>query len=182
MLLLLQKICFSVSHTTRAPRPGEQHGREYYFCCEEDFAALKREGGFLESATFSGASYGTSVAAVKSIQSKGCICLLEIDLEGVRQVQNSTLAQQARFVFIQPPSLAELEKRLRGRKTETEEHIQTRLATAKRELSLAENLRFDRRIVNDNLEEAWGCLHDELLSWFGPRLQREQQQIPQQQP
>ncbi|KAL1975665.1 hypothetical protein VTN31DRAFT_4057 [Thermomyces dupontii] len=151
---------FSVSHTTRAPRAGEQDGREYYFVTREAFLSLVAENGFIEHAEFSGNLYGTSVAAVKAIAEQQRICILDIEMEGVKQVKRTDL--NARFVFIAPPSLEELERRLRGRGTETEESVQRRLAQAKKELEFAQQPGVhDRVIVNDNLDRAY----EELKEW-----------------
>ncbi|KAL1990706.1 hypothetical protein VTN49DRAFT_6545 [Thermomyces lanuginosus] len=153
------KFGFSVSHTTRAPRAGEQDGREYHFVSRETFLSLVAENGFIEHAEFSGNFYGTSVAAVKAIAEQQRICILDIEMEGVKQVKRTDL--NARFVFIAPPSLEELERRLRGRGTETEESVQRRLAQAKKELEFAKEPGVhDRVIVNDDLERAYQELRD----------------------
>ncbi|CBZ51981.1 Guanylate kinase, related [Neospora caninum Liverpool] len=159
---------FSISHTSRQPRPGECHGKEYFFCSREEFERLKKEGHFVESAEFSGNCYGTSFAAVDKVRREERICLLEIDMAGVIQIQSTPLAKQAHFVFIKPPSVVELEARLRGRCTEKEEHIAKRLAAAKRELLLAKEVHFDFYLTNDNLEEAWQKLESQLVQWYGP--------------
>lgn len=145
--------------TTRAPRAGEQDGREYHFVSRETFLSLVAENGFIEHAEFSGNFYGTSVAAVKAIAEQQRICILDIEMEGVKQVKRTDL--NARFVFIAPPSLEELERRLRGRGTETEESVQRRLAQAKKELEFAKEPGVhDRVIVNDDLERAYQELRD----------------------
>ncbi|KEP65129.1 UNVERIFIED_CONTAM: guanylate kinase family protein [Hammondia hammondi] len=159
---------FSISHTSRQPRPGETHGKEYFFCSREEFEKLKKEGHFVESAEFSGNCYGTSFAAVDNVRRGERICLLEIDMAGVLQIQSTPLAQEANFVFIQPPSIEELEARLRGRCTENEEHIAKRLAAAQRELALAKEIHFDFYLTNDNLEDAWQKLEAQLVQWYGP--------------
>lgn len=123
---------FSVSHTTRKPREGEQHGVHYYFETWANIEAAIKRNEFLESATFSANLYGTSVAAVKKVQEEGKVCVLDIEIEGVKQVKNSHL--NALYVFIEPPSLEELERRLRNRKTETEDSLKRRLDTANKEL------------------------------------------------
>ncbi|KFG29009.1 guanylate kinase family protein, partial [Toxoplasma gondii p89] len=120
-----QAFGFSISHTSRQPRPGETHGKEYFFCSREEFEKLKKEGHFVESAEFSGNCYGTSFAAVDNVRRGERICLLEIDMAGVLQIQSTPLAQEANFVFIQPPSIEELKARLRGRRTENEEHVRS---------------------------------------------------------
>ncbi|KFG60170.1 guanylate kinase family protein, partial [Toxoplasma gondii RUB] len=166
--VLLQAFGFSISHTSRQPRPGETHGKEYFFCSREEFEKLKKEGHFVESAEFSGNCYGTSFAAVDNVRRGERICLLEIDMAGVLQIQSTPLAQEANFVFIQPPSIEELKARLRGRRTENEEHIAKRLAAAQRELALAKETHFDFYLTNDNLEDAWQKLEAQLVQWYGP--------------
>ncbi|OOO12260.1 guanylate kinase [Aspergillus oryzae] len=163
---------FSVSHTTRAPRPGEQHGREYYFTTKADFLDLVSKNGFIEHAQFGGNHYGTSVQAVKDIAKKGRICILDIEMEGVKQVKRTDL--NARFMFLAPPSVEELERRLRGRGTESEESLRQegidrnfgskRLAQAKNELEYAkEPGAHNKIVVNDDLEKAYTELRDWIV-------------------
>ncbi|KAI5309485.1 guanylate kinase, partial [Ascosphaera atra] len=152
---------FSVSHTTRSPRPGEQDGREYYFSTRDSFLDLVKANGFIEHAQFGGNFYGTSKKAVKDVAEKGRICILDIEMEGVKQVKNSDL--NARFLFIAPPSEEELEKRLRGRGTENEDSLQKRLAQAKNELAFAKQPGIHEKIiVNDDLDRAYR----EMRNWI----------------
>ncbi|KAF6238190.1 hypothetical protein HO173_003824 [Letharia columbiana] len=145
---------FSVSHTTRSPRPGEQDGREYNFTNQEAFLALVRDGSFIEHAKFGGNYYGTSVEAVKDVAEKGRICVLDIEMEGVKQVKKTDLG--ARFLFLSPPSLKILEERLRGRGTDDEESVKKRLEQADKEMAFAkEKGVHDRIIVNDDLNRAY---------------------------
>jgi len=146
---------FSVSHTTRGPRDGEEEGVAYYFTSKENFAKLVAENAFIEHAQFGSNSYGTSVQAVKTVAEKGRTCILDIEMEGVKQVKkNSSL--NARFLFLQPPSMEVLEQRLRGRATDKEEAILQRLSQAKNELEFAKTPGVhDQIIVNDDLEKAW---------------------------
>ncbi|GKZ18855.1 hypothetical protein AbraIFM66951_001813 [Aspergillus brasiliensis] len=154
--------CFVRLDTTRAPRPGEQDGREYYFTTKEDFLDLVSKNGFIEHAQFGGNYYGTSVQAVKNIAEQGRICILDIEMEGVKQVKRTDL--NARFLFLAPPSVEELEKRLRGRGTETEESLTKRLAQAKNELEYAkEPGAHDKVVVNDDLEKAYTELRDWIV-------------------
>ncbi|PGH03843.1 guanylate kinase [Blastomyces parvus] len=149
----------SVSHTTRAPRAGEQDGREYYFTTRDGFQSLIDEGGFIEWAQFSGNYYGTSTKAVRDVAEKKRICILDIEMEGVKQVKRTNL--NARFLFLAPPSLETLEQRLRNRGTETEESLSSRLAQAKNELEYAKQPgAHDVVIVNDELETAYKALRD----------------------
>ncbi|MCJ1256949.1 hypothetical protein MMC24_004774 [Lignoscripta atroalba] len=164
---------FSVSHTTRSPRPGEQDGREYNFTTKEAFLSLVDEGGFIEHAQFGGNHYGTSIKAVKDIAEKGRICILDIEMEGnframlkssstkgVKQVKRTDL--HARFVFLSPPSLQILEQRLRGRGTEEEESLQKRLKQAEAEMAFSkEEGVHDKVVVNDDLDKAY----QELEAW-----------------
>jgi guanylate kinase len=112
----------TVSHTTRKPRPGEVEGSSYYFVSRDEFEALVAQDTFIEFAEFNGNLYGTSKQTVIDQTAKGSVVLLDIELEGVKQLkeeQSKTDSQiNPRFVFIQPPSLAVLEARLRGRGTE----------------------------------------------------------------
>ena len=148
----------SISATTRATRPGEQDGREYFFLSEKEFRNWIRQGRFLEWAEYTGHLYGTPRHAVQESLEAGRDVILEIELKGAKKV----LAQcpEALMIFIMPPSLEELERRLRGRKTETEEAIQNRLARAKEEMVEVENkMRRSRRkhhygIVNDSVKRA----------------------------
>ncbi|KAI9829033.1 MAG: guanylate kinase [Thelocarpon impressellum] len=145
---------FSVSHTTRGPRAGEVDGREYNFVPKETFLQLVDEGGFIEHAQFSGNHYGTSIKAVKDVADKGLICILDIEMEGVKQVKRTDL--NARFLFLAPPSLAVLEQRLRGRGTEDEASLRKRLDQAEKELAYARTEgAHERVIVNDNVDVAY---------------------------
>ena len=124
------------------------------------FEKLIADNGFIEHAQFGGNFYGTSVAAVKDIAAKGHICILDIEMEGVKQVKKTDL--EARFVFLAPPSVAELERRLRGRGTETEESLQKRLKQAEKEMEYAEaEGNHDKVVVNEDLEKAY----KELEEW-----------------
>ncbi|KAL3490881.1 guanylate kinase-domain-containing protein [Aspergillus germanicus] len=153
---------FSISHTTRSPRPGEQHGREYYFTTKEDFLDLVSKNGFIEHAQFGGNFYGTSVAAVKEIAAKEKICILDIEMEGVKQVKKTDL--NARFLFLAPPSVEELERRLRGRGTETDESLEKRLNQAKNELEFSKQPgAHDKIVVNDDLDTAYKELRDFIV-------------------
>ncbi|KAG5679403.1 hypothetical protein PVAND_008971 [Polypedilum vanderplanki] len=150
---------FSVSHTTRKPRSDEEDGVHYYFVNADDMKEAIKAGEFIETAVFSGNIYGTSKKAIERVQQDGKVCVLDIEIEGVKQVKNSHL--NAIFVFIQPPSIEELERRLRARKTETEESLQKRLNTAKQELAFGlQPGNFDIIIKNHNLKQAYHELRD----------------------
>ena len=140
----------SVSATTRAPRPGELEGQAYCFHSRAAFEGLVAAGGLLEWAEFAGNLYGTPRGPVERHLAEGRPVLLEIELEGARQVRHSFPA--ALQVFLAPPSFAELERRIRGRGTDAEEAIARRLARAGVELEAAAE--FDAVVVNDDLERA----------------------------
>ena len=143
-------VWLSVSATTRTPREGEVHGKNYYFLDKDEFMELVESGGFLEWAQYSGNCYGTPIESVLSNVEAGKQVLLEIDVQGAFQVRDRI--PEAKLVFIEPPSFVELERRLRERATEDEETIQVRLNAAKVELSRKEE--YDIQLVNDDLETA----------------------------
>ena len=140
----------SVSATTRAPRDGERDGEHYFFHTRDRFDALVAEGGLLEWAEFAGNCYGTPLQPVEAQLAEGSPVLLEIELEGARQVRRSF--PQAFQIFLAPPSFDALEQRIRGRGTDSEEAIQKRLARARHELEA--QAEFDAVVVNDDLELA----------------------------
>lgn len=145
------QVWLSVSATTRAPRPGEVNGQHYFFMSQEEFDQTVAEGGFLEHAVVHGrASYGTPKAPVEKAIAEGKLPLLEIDLQGARQVKQN--APDAYFVFLAPPSWDELVRRLVGRGTETPEERERRLETAK--VELAAQSEFDHVIINDDVRRA----------------------------
>lgn len=140
----------SISCTTRAPRAGEADGVNYFFITKEDFKDCIENDKFLEWAEFAGNFYGTKKKFINQCLAEGKDIILEIDTQGALQVKKQM--PEAVLIFICPPSLEDLEKRLRGRHTEEEEAIQKRLEAVKEELSRAEN--FDYKIVNDDLDNA----------------------------
>ena len=151
--LLLERhpeIWLSVSATTRAPRQGEEEGRSYFFLSRPAFEQRAAEGGLLEWAEFAGNLYGTPRQPVEQRLAEGRPVLLEIELEGARQVRRSFPAGFQ--VFLEPPSFEELERRIRGRGTDSEEAITRRLERARIELDAAPE--FDARLVNGDLETA----------------------------
>ena len=143
-------IWLSVSATTRAPRSGEVEGNSYFFLDRPSFERQVAEGGFLEWAEFAGNLYGTPRPAVEQQLAAGRPVLLEIELEGARQVRQSFPAGFQ--VFLEPPSFEELERRIRGRGTDSEEAIARRLERARIELAAAGE--FDARLVNAELPQA----------------------------
>ncbi|XP_023059349.1 guanylate kinase isoform X3 [Piliocolobus tephrosceles] len=127
---------FSVSHTTRNPRPGEENGKDYYFVTREVMQRDIAAGDFIEHAEFSGNLYGTSKAAVQAVQAMNRICVLDVDLQGVRNIKATDL--RPIYISVQPPSLHVLEQRLRQRNTETEESLAKRLAAARADMESSE--------------------------------------------
>jgi len=151
------EVWISVSATTRRPRPGEVDGEHYHFVSDEEFDRMVAEGDLLEWAVVhSTARYGTPRGPVEAALAAGRPALLEIDLQGARQVRETM--PEALFVFLSPPSWEELVRRLVGRATETEEERERRLATAR--LELAAETEFDRTIVNHEVHAA----ADELVA------------------
>ncbi|KAL1351294.1 hypothetical protein HN51_015215 [Arachis hypogaea] len=145
---------FSVSHTTRAPRGMEKDGVHYHFTEKSVMEKEIKDGKFLEFASVHGNLYGTSVEAVEVVADAGKRCILDIDVQGARSVRSSSL--EAVFIFVCPPSMEELEKRLRDRGTETEEQILKRLRNAAAEIEQGKSSNiFDFILYNDNLEECY---------------------------
>ena len=140
----------SVSATTRQPRPGEENGKDYYFMSREEFQELVAGGRMLEHAEYVGNCYGTPREPVEEWLAEGLDVVLEIDVQGGAQIKR--LAPDCVSVFITPPSMEVLEKRLRDRGTEDDETVRKRLAAAREELPHAED--YDYIVVNDRLEDA----------------------------
>ena len=159
-LLLLRhpQLWLSVSATTRAPRAGEVDGQDYVFLTRPAFASLVAEGGLLEWAEFAGNAYGTPRRPVEERLEAGQPVLLEIELEGARQVRQSFPA--ARLLFIAPPSFTELERRIRGRGSDDAAAIQRRLERARVEIEACGE--FDAVVVNDELEHALAELESRI--------------------
>lgn len=157
----LTGLVFSVSHTTRPPRPGEVDGVHYHFVEEAVFSAIRDEQptGFLEWAEVHNNMYGTSVNEVARHRQAGCDVILDIDVQGAAQVRQRV---HPVTIFIAPPSLAELERRLRGRGTESEATIGVRLNNARKELACAGS--YDYLIVNDRLDEAVESLRSIIIA------------------
>ncbi|MFJ8230929.1 guanylate kinase [Streptomyces sp. NPDC094448] len=143
------EVWLSVSATTRKPRPGERHGVQYFFVTDDEFDKLIANGELLEWATFAGNRYGTPRGAVLDRLDAGEPVLLEIDLQGARQVKESM--PESRLVFLAPPSWDELVRRLTGRGTESAAVIEERLAAAR--IELAAESEFDTTLVNTSVED-----------------------------
>lgn len=143
-------VAFSVSATSRAPREGEQDGREYYFRTRAEFEAMIAEGAFLEYADVYGNYYGTPLAPIEARRSAGEDILLEIDTQGALNVMER--CPDGTFIFLLPPSLEELRRRITGRGTESEESLARRLAAARDEIRLGRRYRY--AVLNDTVEDA----------------------------
>ncbi|MFB7286222.1 guanylate kinase [Actinacidiphila glaucinigra] len=143
------EVWLSVSATTRRPRPGEEHGVHYYFVENDEFDKLVANGELLEWAEFAGNRYGTPRQAVLARLEAGEPVLLEIDLQGARQVRESM--PEAQLIFLAPPSWDELVRRLTGRGTEAPEVIERRLEAAR--VELAAEPEFDTTLVNTSVED-----------------------------
>ena len=150
----------SVSVTTREPRPGELHGREYYFLSREEFEGLKAADELLEYAEVHGNAYGTPAGPVMKQINEGGLAILEIDVQGARQVKERM--PNSVFVFIHAPDMATLEARLRGRGTDSEAVIQKRLENARREIE--QSHWYDYQVINDQLDRTVGEL---VAFWTG---------------
>ena len=141
--------CFSVSYSTRAPRPGERDGVDYHFVTPEAFAGMVERDEFLEHAEVFGRRYGTGRAVTEARLAEGCLVFLDIDWQGARQVR--ARRPDTLSIFIQPPSLAELERRLRARGQDDEPTIRRRMQAAETELSHAGE--FEHVLVNADFDD-----------------------------
>ncbi|KAH7098253.1 guanylate kinase [Auriculariales sp. MPI-PUGE-AT-0066] len=163
------KFGFSVSHTTRQPRTGEEHGKAYNFTTRESFLQLVSEDGFVEHAEFGGNLYGTSVAAIQAVskQVPARRCILDIDAQGVRLIKKRPELNPV-YLFVAPPSRALLKERLVGRGSESEDSIAKRLAMAEQELEYAAIPgSWDVLIVNDDLDRAYSLFERVALGEEG---------------
>ncbi|MFC4452212.1 guanylate kinase [Deinococcus sonorensis] len=150
-----QNVFYSVSMTTRAARDGEQDGVDYHFVSEAEFLQHLHSDGFLEHAEFAGNRYGTPRGPIEAALERGQDVILEIEVLGAMQVRQHS--QEAILVFIMPPSLSELRRRLEGRATETPAQIERRMARAREEILEAH--RFDYVVLNDDLDRAVMDMH-----------------------
>lgn len=156
----------SVSHTTRGPRKGEQHGREYYFVTREQMREAIANGDFVEHAEFGGNIYGTSRKAIQDVARSNRVCVLDLEMQGCESMRQLSEFDPL-FVFIQPPSLDTLEERLLARNSESAESLQRRMGEAEAALDYGRQPgKFDVVVVNDNLESA--C--DKLKSALRPKV------------
>lgn len=165
---------FSISYTTRARRPTEEHGRDYFFVGKDEFSRMVDAGEFLEHATVFDNSYGTSRGQVDQSLSGGQDLILEIDWQGAQQIRRAL--PECCSVFILPPSRDELERRLRGRGTDAEDVIQRRLRDASSDMTHWSE--FDYVVVNDDFERALAELHA-IVQGAGDASRRERKGLPE---
>ena len=164
LLARIPNLEFSISATSRAPRGEEQHGKEYYFLSGDEFRHRIGQGHFVEwEEVYAGTHYGTLKSEVERIWGKDRVIIFDIDVKGGINLKQQ-FGDDALAVFIMPPSVGELEKRLLSRGTESPETIRKRIGRAELELSYAD--RFDRVIVNDNLSEAIDETEKAILSFL----------------
>ncbi len=158
---LKDKFGFSISATTRSPREGERNGVDYYFITPENMRECIANGDFLEwEEVYPDKYYGTLKSELERIWGQGRFVVFDIDVKGGINIKN-ILKDQACSIFIMPPSIEELEKRLRNRNTESEESLRERLARAEMEISLSDN--FDIVICNDDLEKAISQVEEAIM-------------------
>ncbi len=150
----------SVSYTTRAARPGEQHGKDYFFVSEQEFESMVAGGGFAEWARVHGNFYGTAVKTLEEYRSQGIDVVLDIDCQGARQLKSRY--SDAVYTFILPPDYRELRRRLKGRNSDTAEVIEQRLQVAVDEVK--ESAWYDYLVVNDDFSRALEALKSIIIA------------------
>ena len=146
----MPEVAYSISATTRAPRPGEVDGKEYYFISRDEFKAWIADGKFLEYAEVYGNFYGTPLNKIRERLNRGEDILLEIDVQGALNVKRKM--PEGVYIFLLPPSLTELKRRIEGRGTETPDSLNRRLANAVNEIKIG--LEYDYVVVNDSVDDA----------------------------
>ncbi len=151
LMKALPELSYSVSMTTRAPRPGEKEGLDYHFVDRAKFEAMIRQDGFLEYAEVFGHLYGTSKAVVDENVAAGKDVLMDVDVQGAMKIRRDNVGNAA-FIFLLPPSMVVLEQRLMQRKTDSEAQIKRRIAMSKQEISQVRH--YDYAICNDSLDES----------------------------
>ncbi|MGW8287064.1 MAG: guanylate kinase [Desulfobulbales bacterium] len=161
IIATMDNVEFSVSHTTRTPRSVEQDGIDYFFVDIDTFVDMRQQGLFLEWAEVYGNLYGTSSRAVAEATEKGLDIILDIDVQGGRQIKEK-LGDKGIFVFIAPPSLEELARRLAGRSTESKQVIAVRLQNAREEMKSIDQ--YDYVIINDTIAEAVKVLKSIIIA------------------
>jgi guanylate kinase len=160
LLSRYQDITRAVTATTRLPRPGEVHGRDYYFISEQDFQAGIKQNAFLEYAEVHGSLYGTPAGPIQNVLQQGTDILLIIDVQGGALVKQAL--PQSLLIFLLPPSPKELEERIRGRASDSEETIQLRLENARREIESARN--YDYWVINRKLDETVASVRSIIMA------------------
>ncbi len=164
LLEVFPSLEFSVSATSRAPRGEERNGREYYFLSAEEFASRVASGDFIEwEEVYSGSCYGTLKSELDRIWAEGHVVVFDIDVQGGLNIKK-LFGEQALSVFIMPPSVDELRRRLEGRGTDTPEAIERRVAKAESEMAQAD--RYDKIIVNDSLDTALAEAEDTVRKFI----------------
>lgn len=160
-----ERLQTTVSYTTRKPRTGEEHGKNYYFTNKTDMLKDIEDGKFVEHANVHGNLYGTSFGEINRISESGAVCVLELDIQGAEAIRKTSI--NPNFCFILPPSFGHLESRLRGRGSETEETLKRRLETAEREMEYFDKCSYEHfKIINDDLPKAYEDLRLELLQLY----------------
>ena len=154
---------WSVSYTTRKMRTGEIHGEDYLFLTPQEFRQKREQGELIEWAEVHGNLYGTSHSTVKSQIDAGDFLLLDIDIQGADSLKKK-LPSQTVTIFLAPPSLEELETRLRKRKTDDEQTIQTRLGNARKEMIKKDD--YDHLVINDDPEQSYRNLYDIITGYM----------------
>lgn len=158
---------FSVSHTTRKPRPYETDGVHYHFTTREQMMEDIKQNKFIEYAEVHGNLYGTSYESVQTVVNSQRICILDVDVQGAKRIKSDTTILTPYFVFISPPSMEVLEQRLRKRGTETEEAILKRLGNAQSEMDYGTTPgNFDQIIINDDMERSFPLMRSILHGWY----------------
>ncbi|MEN9724216.1 MAG: hypothetical protein RJB38_2202 [Pseudomonadota bacterium] len=157
----------SVSTTTRAPRGQEVHGKAYWFTTREAFESQIHEGKFVEWALVHGNYYGTSKVVIEESLARGVSVLLDIDVQGA-EILKQAFSSRCVTIFVAPPNLEELEKRLRNRGTDPEEAIQRRMTNAVQEINQAKH--FDFQIINDDFEGAYAKLREIVMTTLGGKV------------
>lgn len=152
---------FCVSHTSRAPRAGEENGVHYHFAAKAEIEGMQQRGEMLECCEVHGNLYGTSRKALEAVQASGRVPIIEIDVQGAQKLKKQQGSLNFYYMFINTPSIEELEKRIRGRGQETEEKLKTRIETARREISFVEKNKsfFDKVLVNDDLDQTLATMN-----------------------
>jgi guanylate kinase len=172
----VDRVRFSISHTTRTPRPGEQNGVDYFFVSPDEFERMIGEEGFVEHAVVFDNFYGTSWREIEAARSSGEDVILDIDVQGAAQVKQR-FGREAPSIFVLPPSFQILEQRLRGRSSDGDEVIRRRLNRAQREIQ--EYTNYDYVIINDEVDRAADTLRSIILAHRAsqPRLKKQIENI-----